>query len=48
MIMGNDPNDTKDNPTLSGWSDFNKMVLKLNPDRGDYLFLTFEKYKNDV
>ena len=47
LIIGNDPNDTKDNPALSGWSDFNKMVLKLNPDRGDYLFLTYERYKND-
>jgi hypothetical protein len=47
LIMGNDPNDTKANPTLTGWSEFNKLILKLNPDRGDFFFLDFERYKNN-
>jgi hypothetical protein len=46
MIAGKDPNDTRDNLSLSGWSNFNKLTLKLNPDRGDYLFLIFDRYKD--
>lgn len=47
LLLGIDPNNTKDNPTLSGWMDFNKLLLTFNPERSDYLFLTFERYRNN-
>lgn len=47
FFLGIDPDNTKDNPNLSGWTDFTKLFIKLNPDRSDYLFLTFERYRDN-